>query len=102
VPAIRSRRDIGEFFDALSQCRHVADNRRAAGSDQTAGAALIPIDAVGLDDIVERPALVVEPAHDGRPFGVTLGSKASRCQSAARARAGSDDLCGMQELTAVH
>ena len=68
-----------------------------------ASAALVPVDAVGLDDVVERPALLVEAAHDRRSFRMALGSgETDRRERAARARAGGDELGGTQELTTIH
>src|ERR1019366_8337773 len=63
--------DVGIFLHALTQPVHVVEDIEPAGAQQSAGTPLIPIDAIGLNDIVERPSLLVETKHHRIPFWIS-------------------------------
>ena len=56
------RADIGHLLDALADGGEVGEGFDAARRLQIKRARLVPIDAVRLDDVVDRPALLAEAA----------------------------------------
>jgi hypothetical protein len=50
-------------FERTIRRHHVCLNRQPAGAQDHASAALVPVDAVGLDQVVEYPALLVPASH---------------------------------------
>ena len=69
LPTLRGRlesgRGIREFLDALSDRREVCIRLHATGRAQIGRARLVPIDAIGTDDVVDEPALL-DPAARAR------------------------------------
>lgn len=57
------RRDVGHLLDALAHAGDVGCALHAARPADVDRARLIPVDAVGTDDVVECPALLAEAAH---------------------------------------
>jgi hypothetical protein len=57
-----SRADIRHLLDALADRREIGERFDAARRLQIERARLVPIDAVRLDDVVDRPALLAEAA----------------------------------------
>jgi hypothetical protein len=64
--------NVDEAFDPFSQFVHVWHGAGTASANGDRGMALIPIDAVGLDDIVENPALIVEAFNHGLALGAAM------------------------------
>ena len=56
------RADIGHLLDALADRGEIGERFDAARRLQIERARLVPIDAVRLDDVVDRPALLAEAA----------------------------------------
>src|ERR1019366_827452 len=96
--------DVGIFLDALTQPVHVVEDIEPAGAQQPAGTTLIPIDAIGLNDIVERPPLLVETTHQRLAFWVSRVRSGDRNGGERRTRTGrgSHNFGGVQELTTIH
>jgi len=67
-----SRLDVDEPHHALFQLLHFGNGGRAAAGDDLPGMALIPIDAVRLDHVVEHPTLLVEALHRRCALGPAL------------------------------
>ena len=111
-----SRADIDQPLHALAQFVHVRRGARSEAAESGGGAALIPIDAVRLDDIVEHPALLVEALDHRLAFRPSVRPVA-RVRAGAGAGclgcSGCDDICdcrasggrqrtGLQECTTIH
>ena len=111
------RADIDQPPHALAQLVHVGRCARSeARADGDAGMALIPVDAVRLDDIVEHPALLVEALDHRLAFGLALRPVARVRGGAGAGRLGGggrDDVrdcrtrggrqrTGLQESTTIH
>jgi len=60
---LERRRNVGHLLDALADTRDVGAALRAAGARDVHRARLVPVDAVGADDVVEQPALLLEALH---------------------------------------
>src|SRR5262249_10114062 len=93
--------NIGVLLDPLPEHGHIADHRGAAVADHHGRPPLVPVDAVGLNDVIKCPALLVEAAHYRRADRLSL----RRGQSAGGKRCGCTrgyDLGGMQELATGH
>ena len=60
------RADIGHLLDPLADAGEIGVGLDAARPVDIERARLVPIDAVGADDVVDEPALGVEPAHARR------------------------------------
>src|SRR4051794_24391301 len=60
---LEGRRDIGHLLDPLAHDMDVGLAFHAAGAGDVDRARLVPVDTVGADDVVEQPALVLEPLH---------------------------------------
>src|SRR5665213_3168625 len=67
---LESWRDINEPHDAFLQLVHLRNRARPTRADDHAGVALVPIDAIGLDHVVEHPALLVEALHHRPALGL--------------------------------
>ena len=55
--------DVGHLLDALTDAGEIGGSFDAARSVEIERAWLVPVDAVGADDVVDEPALLLEPAH---------------------------------------
>src|SRR5207247_1043994 len=71
-------RDVGELLHALPDGGDVGGRFRAERGRKSGQARLVPVDAVGADDVVENPALLGPAPHRGRV----------RARGAVRVRAG--------------
>ncbi len=60
---LERRRDVGHLLDPLAHDMDVGLAFHAAWAGDVDRSRLIPVDTVGADDIVEQPALVLEPLH---------------------------------------
>ena len=108
------RTNIDQPFHALAQFVHVGRGARSETAERGAGAALIPVDAIGLDDIVEHPALLVEALHHRLAFRPPVRPVAGVRGGGGGGRLGrGDDVCdcraggrrqrtGLQECTTIH
>ena len=113
---LESRADIDQPLHLLAQLRHVRHDGGPAGANGDAGVALIPIDAVGLDDVVENPALFVEALDHGLALRIAVRPVACaqrRRQARLRRGLGNDGVgdrgaggrrnrAGLQERTTIH
>jgi hypothetical protein len=91
--------DVRVFLHPLPQARHIALNREPARPQQDACVALIPIHPIGLNDIVEHPALIIEALHAGLAMGEIIGC-ARKADAAEACRCGKRR--GAQKLTTMH
>jgi hypothetical protein len=55
--------DVSHLLHALADAGEIGVGLVAAGAAEIQRARLIPVDAVGADDVVEEPALLLEAAH---------------------------------------
>ena len=60
---LERRRDVGHLLDALADAGDVGAALRSARARDVNRARLVPVDAVGADDVVEQPALLLEALH---------------------------------------
>ena len=58
--------DIGHLLDPLADAGEIGVGLDAARPVDIQRTRLVPIDAVGADDVVDEPALGIEPAHARR------------------------------------
>ena len=113
-----SRADIDQPLHAFAQFVHVRRRARSEAAQGGGGAALIPVDAVRLDDVIEHPTLLVEALDHRLAFRPAVRPVA-RVRGGAGAGArrlgcgGRDDVCdcragggrqraGLQECTTIH
>ena len=109
------RADIDQPLHALAQFIHVRRGARSEAAERGGGAALIPIDAVSLDDVVEHPALLVEALDHRlafrpavRPVAPVRGAGARRLGCGGRdgvcdcRTGGGRQRTGLQECTTIH
>ena len=110
------RADIDQPLHALAQFVHVRRGARSEAAERGGGAALVPIDAVGLDDVVEHPALLVETLDRRLALWPAVRPVARVRGGAGAGRfgcGGGDDVCdcrtrggrqrtGLQECTTIH
>ena len=64
--AFEGRADVGHFLHARANGREIRIGFHAAGRRQIDRSRLIPVDAIGPNDVVERPALLREALGRGR------------------------------------
>src|SRR5262249_60676078 len=55
--------DVGHLLPPLADAGEIGVGFDAARSVEVERAWLVPVDAVGADDVVDQPALLLEPAH---------------------------------------
>ena len=60
---LEGRPDVGHLLHPLADAGEIGVGLVAARSAQIERARLVPVDAVGADDVVEQPALLLEAAH---------------------------------------
>ena len=60
---LEGRADVGHLLHPLADAGEVGVGLVAAGAVEIERARLVPVDAVGADDVVEEPALLLEAAH---------------------------------------
>jgi hypothetical protein len=64
--AFEGRADVGHFLHARANGREIRIGFHATGRRQIDRSRLIPVDAIGPNDVVERPALLREALGRGR------------------------------------
>src|SRR5262249_58978274 len=72
----KGRADIGHFLHPLADAGEIGIGFDAAGQMDVQRTWLIPIDAIGANNIVDEPALLLEAAHPRRTAAVENGRKA--------------------------
>ncbi len=72
----KGRADIGHLLHPLANAGEIGIGLDAARQMDVERARLVPIDAVGADDVVDQPALLVEAAHARRAALIENGRKA--------------------------
>src|SRR5262249_61819470 len=60
---LEGRTDVGHLLHALADASKIGVGLVAAGTAEIERARLVPVDAVGADDVVEEPTLRLEAAH---------------------------------------
>jgi hypothetical protein len=108
---LERRADVDQALHLLAQFRHVGNDAWPAGGNGGAGVALVPINAVRLDDVIQQPALLVEPLDHRlalriavRPVAAVPGVRRRRAwhrRAGDRRTSGGSERTRLQERTAI-